>query len=186
MKPLKRVDEGPPGAAGRHRVAGAVARRRVAPEPLAKGLVGVPGLLADGLRCPETAQLPAPGGVAPVDLHALGGGQRGEGIALGGMQPAAAEVERNAVGPDRMGSPSEPRQRLHQQDGPPRRGKTPGRGDPRRARAHDDYVKEFRHRRAFAKATASGGISRGVDTVPPTERRSQNSGPPPLTTVQRT
>ena len=73
----QRVDEGPSGGAGCHRVAGAVARGWVAPETPAKGLVCAPGLLAGGLRGPEAAQLPSPGGVAPVDLDALGGGQRG-------------------------------------------------------------------------------------------------------------
>ena len=154
------VDERPPGTAGRHRVAGAVARGRMTPEPLAKGLVRVPSLLADGLRCPQTAQLPAPGGVAPVDLHALGVGQRGERIALGGMQPAAAEVERKPGSLDRVGSSSEPRQRLHEQDGQPRRGEAPGCGDPRRARAHDDDVKEPHHRRALPVATAPGEDAR--------------------------
>ena len=166
MKPLRASTKGRPGLPG----AIASPARSLAggstPEPLAKGLVCAPGLLADGLRGTEAAQLPSPGGVAPVDLDALGGGQRGEGIALGGMQPAAAEVERDAVRPDRTGSPSEPRQCLHQQDGPPDCGKTPGRSDPRRARAHDDDVKELCHRRALPKATASEENARNARATP--------------------
>ena len=113
----ERVDEGPPrvvrrasrrrrgrSQAGRGGAAGRRPRRR--PRPRA-GCFG---------EAPRSRELPAPGGVAAVEGEAFGLGQRGERVALGRMQPAAAEIERQAGDAPGPGASAELRQRLDQQD----------------------------------------------------------------------
>ena len=102
-------------------------------------------LLRSGRR-PDLAQLLAPDGLATVHLYPGGVGQRGERVALGRMQPATAEIERQARDLHGERPAAEPGQRLDEQHGPPEAGQAPGGGNAGGAGAHDGYVRQIRHR----------------------------------------
>ena len=125
----------------------------------AEGLVGLPGLRRIVRRAPTPRSCPPQAALLRSTSSALGVGERGERVALGRMQPAAAEIERQAG--DALGPrPSaEPRQRLDQQDRPPGPRQPAGGGDPRRPGAHDGHVDEVAHP---ATAPVAPSVSAGA------------------------